>query len=232
MTDSLKYPAVPAPGKDIDSLHRTVMALYQAHNAIIGVPSPTGLQMQNAGDTADALVNVYNEIDSLTENALPAEAELLQGILFSADGKWLATSAATVCACAFRAEGVAGGGAPTVSNSFNTASVVDGSSVGEYDVTLSTASYGGHDILNYMVASINITPGEDDGGGLDIVKGAYIKDVVPAAGTFTIQVYDLATAGAGANVRIVADFQDLELDDAIDVILFLTGDQQTEASGF
>ena len=44
---TIKYPGVPAPKPDVDSLFRTVLSLYQGYQAMTGVPTPTNLEVQN-----------------------------------------------------------------------------------------------------------------------------------------------------------------------------------------
>lgn len=51
---TIKYPGVPAPKPDVDSLFRTVLSLYQGYQAMTGVPTPTNLEVYNVGNLPDS----------------------------------------------------------------------------------------------------------------------------------------------------------------------------------
>lgn len=57
------YPAVPAPAKNIDALYRSVNALYQGYNSLIGVPNDTGLTVVNTQNFSASLVAAGGGVD-------------------------------------------------------------------------------------------------------------------------------------------------------------------------
>tara|TARA_B110000495_G_C22833084_1_gene485984 strand:- start:43 stop:711 length:669 start_codon:yes stop_codon:yes gene_type:complete len=207
---SREYPSVPAPRENIKSLSRTVSALYQGYNALIGVPRNTDLTVLNKADVS----SLTNE-DPNAYRPVISNAEILDGLLYDNAGAWVNTNTVTVSVCMATLTG-GGASSPTIDSSFNLASILR-TGVGAYTCTLTTTYYMGLAMLSNAIVSVNVISGVNNGGGTTetVHKTATFSLLSAAGGTFSINVFhqEVGVTGQSTWLQDVAD--DLDATDKL-----------------
>tara|TARA_R110002074_G_scaffold104230_8_gene225071 strand:+ start:4457 stop:5131 length:675 start_codon:yes stop_codon:yes gene_type:complete len=215
---SREYPSVPAPRENIESLSRTVSALYQGYNALIGVPRNTDLTVLNQRNVE----SLTNE-DPNAYRPVISNAEVLDGLLYDNAGAWVNTNTVTVSVCMATLTG-SGASSPTINSSFNIASV-SRTGVGAYTCTLTTSYYMGLAMLSNAVASVNVISGVNNGGGATetVHKTATFSLISAAGGTFSINVFhqEVGVTGQSTWLQDVAD--DLDATDKLMITILRSG---------
>ena len=244
---SNKYPSVPAPRKDIDSMFRTVNALYQAYNAMVGVPKPTDLLVLNQNDlgtgggntdlsTGDPVAVSKHEESVGNHKDIDVDgATFVDTLLFNSgdpdNSFWKASSAGVVKALEVVALGNDAAD-PSVNNSFNLESIVH-TGTGRYQVTLATKQLYGVNMLGNVVTAITVTNGEQNGTASETIAkwASFLPDTANAgAGTFEFEVFEIVVSGQGTNTALSKFNTDLAAPaggypgDVVSIMLHITGE--------
>jgi hypothetical protein len=225
---TIEYPAVPAPKEDMTSMFRTVNALYQAYNALIGVPKSSDLAVLNkkniqtynfAGKTMGGKYGI--KFSELNDTSISGETTL-ESALINSEGLWVNSGVGAVKSAAFLASGT-GASSPSVTRQFNVDNI-SRTGTGTYLVTLQDKDFLGADILTNAVPVFSVRPGDTVGAEAGPrAKIAALQTISYGAGTFTFRVYGLRTAAATTGAGIVSVLEDLEVGDTIACIVIPTG---------
>ena len=77
---TIKYPGVPAPKPDVDSLFRTVLSLYQGYQAMTGVPTPKLVSIVGAYGVPTSFE--YGKLYLVTGDIPGSGGALLHGVYY------------------------------------------------------------------------------------------------------------------------------------------------------
>lgn len=229
MSTRLPFPGVPAPKQgDIDSMFRTVNALYQAYNTMSGVPEQSDLTVWAQGNfdpdvfvevdgngTADIGLGDLNDTNMTTKKSG-------DGII-SVDGIWYPTNTFAHRGLVFRASCPAG---LDVDVDYVIEFNAEGTTMtwqaeGVYEVVLSQSTILTYDILDFLVTSINWNASTFTSVNKQLLMdGASVDKVTdPTHHRFNIVVYEIDIAGQNVLTTPV----NLEQDEGIAFIGIFAG---------